>query len=181
MKPTRGVVILMFELACNSRVRDAHSADSQPLPLNSRVHSERSLSAAVVGRPTLWFCSEDLSRWSPTHHSPFVPVSVATRALRPAIAGLQHRLCNCAANATRIPAALHFVFAASPNAGRTEVNAGGTDEFDELASCVGRFVAFYPRFEFRGDDLDCDSGAKNCTSPPASFVAPFQVDLNGGT
>jgi hypothetical protein len=123
------------------------------------------------------FCAEDLSHWVYVPASPFVSKSVATRALRPAITGLQRRLCDCVASTTRVPPGLRFVFTARPNLGQTEVKAGGTDALDPVASCVGEFVAAYPRFEFDGDDFDCPAGANRCTSPPASFVAPLQVDL----
>lgn len=133
------------------------------------------------GSGKLSFCVEDVSNWRWTRTGLFVPVSVATRALRPAVTGLQQRLCDCAASIPRIPAVLRFVFVAKPGSGRTEVQASAADAFDALAVCVGHFAVVYPPLEFNGDVLDCAAGPQRCTSSPASFVAPFQVDLNRGT
>jgi len=128
-------------------------------------------------RPLPSFCTADLSDWTLTHDTPFVPAAIATRAVRPAVLGLQQRLCACISTAANRPASLRFVFVATPNQGRTEVKPG-VDVEQDVAACVGTFIATYPPFDFRGDVLECASDDyTSCTSPPASFVMPLEFPL----
>jgi hypothetical protein len=120
-------------------------------------------------------CAADLSGWSITHDTLFVPAEISTRAVRPAVLELQQHLCDCLSRSDDRPASLKFVFVASPSEGRTEVQPGLADA---LSACVGTFVVTYPPFDFNGDLIECDpDDPSKCTSQPASFIMPLELAL----
>jgi hypothetical protein len=84
-----------------------------------------------------------------------LPREVLVRALRPAVAAAQFRLCDCLAHADPGPRVVRFKLRTNPDHGRASVTAVVDPPAPALSACLAGIETTYTRFPVGSDCVNC--------------------------